>query len=87
MLYYVLHVEAMQSRGLTFTLYVTAVELFPVMQEGLYEEDMNLKVKATGMIAQLFRNTENFEVSRNYSEWQVRQGLTTHHLRRHTRWL
>ncbi|EFJ41855.1 hypothetical protein VOLCADRAFT_77409 [Volvox carteri f. nagariensis] len=29
--------------------------------EGLYEEDMNLKVRATGMIAQLFRNTENFE--------------------------
>ncbi|GLC39950.1 Adenylyl-sulfate kinase (APS kinase), partial [Pleodorina starrii] len=29
--------------------------------EGLYEEEMNLKVRATGMIAQLFRNTENFE--------------------------
>ncbi|MEW5306391.1 MAG: hypothetical protein WDW36_008859 [Sanguina aurantia] len=28
--------------------------------EGLYEEGMPAKVKATGMIAQLFRNTENF---------------------------
>jgi hypothetical protein len=34
--------------------------LFP--QEGLYEEEMAKKVRATGMIAQLFRNTENFEV-------------------------
>ena len=32
------------------------------VQEGLYEEDMSIKVKSTGMIAQLFRNTENFEV-------------------------
>ncbi|KAG2449627.1 hypothetical protein HYH02_005160 [Chlamydomonas schloesseri] len=30
--------------------------------EGLYEEEMPKKVRATGMIAQLFRNTENFEV-------------------------
>jgi len=30
--------------------------------EELYEEDMSVKVKATGMIAQLFRHTENFEV-------------------------
>mmetsp|Transcript_6170 Transcript_6170/g.13429 ORF Transcript_6170/g.13429 Transcript_6170/m.13429 type:complete len:806 (-) Transcript_6170:755-3172(-) len=29
--------------------------------EDLYEEDMSKKVKATGMIGQLFRNTENFE--------------------------
>ncbi|KXZ50592.1 hypothetical protein GPECTOR_16g767 [Gonium pectorale] len=29
--------------------------------EGLYEEEMPKKVRATGMIAQLFRNTENFE--------------------------
>ncbi len=32
------------------------------MQEDLYEEDMNKKVRATGMISQLFRATENFEV-------------------------
>lgn len=31
------------------------------MQEDLYEEDMPKKVRATGMIAQLFRQTENFE--------------------------
>ncbi len=31
-------------------------------QEGLYEEEMPKKVRATGMIAQLFRATENFEV-------------------------
>jgi hypothetical protein len=31
------------------------------MQEELYEEDMQHKVHATGMIAQLFRQTENFE--------------------------
>ncbi|PNH00933.1 Kinesin-associated protein 3, partial [Tetrabaena socialis] len=29
--------------------------------EGLYEEEMPKKVRAMGMIAQLFRNTENFE--------------------------
>eukprot|EP00201_Polytomella_parva_P001957 CAMPEP_0175087588 /NCGR_PEP_ID=MMETSP0052_2-20121109/29914_1 /TAXON_ID=51329 ORGANISM="Polytomella parva, Strain SAG 63-3" /NCGR_SAMPLE_ID=MMETSP0052_2 /ASSEMBLY_ACC=CAM_ASM_000194 /LENGTH=860 /DNA_ID=CAMNT_0016359951 /DNA_START=75 /DNA_END=2653 /DNA_ORIENTATION=- len=29
--------------------------------EGLYEEEMPKKVRATGMISQLFRNTENFE--------------------------
>jgi hypothetical protein len=32
------------------------------VQEGLYEEDAAKKVKATGMIAQLFRNTEYLEV-------------------------
>jgi hypothetical protein len=31
------------------------------VQEDLYEEDMPKKVRATAMIAQLFRNTENFE--------------------------
>jgi hypothetical protein len=32
-----------------------------VNQEDLYEEDMSKKVRATGMISQLFRKTENFE--------------------------
>jgi len=31
------------------------------LQEDLYEEEMAKKVRATGMIAQLFRKTENFE--------------------------
>ena len=38
----------------------------PLLQEGLYEEDMATKVRATGMISQLFRNTENFEVRHMY---------------------
>lgn len=32
------------------------------IQEDLYEEDMSKKVRATGMIGQLFRKTENFEL-------------------------
>lgn len=39
------------------------------LQEGLYEEEMPKKVRATGMIAQLFRNTENFEVG---GGWGIR---------------
>ena len=33
-----------------------------LFQEDLYEEDMSKKVRATGMISQLFRKTEHFEL-------------------------
>lgn len=48
---------------------------------------MNLKVKATGMIAQLFRNTENFEVSRYHccascTNWKMVQSTQAQSLLR-----
>ncbi len=50
------------ARGLTWLDPLRLVSRDAPLQEGLYEEEMPKKVRATGMIAQLFRNTENFEV-------------------------
>lgn len=53
------------------------------LQEDLYEEDMPKKVKATGMISQLFRNTENFETLLSHETllqvgpWQLCRQLCT----------
>ncbi len=49
----------------------------PGAQEELYEEDMAHKVHATGMIAQLFRQTENFETLLSHETLlQVSHGST-----------
>ncbi len=40
---------------------LNAYSFLSLIQEDLYEEDMAKKVKATGMIAQLCRHTENFD--------------------------
>lgn len=61
------HVGFTLQRTFTLhTLFVTCCVCVHVncvcVQEELYEEDMSAKVRATGMIAQLCRHTENFDV-------------------------